>query len=427
MGDIAFLIWNITSATLTIWIIHRYLQVFFIPKKCNVLTIVTNFSFFLHQLEIGYHNIEPIIVLIFNICLVWLIALSGYHKTKKSKLLYTVLLYAIWMILEIAVYFFLKIIQIKDVEFTILGSVISKFLAIIMIGIIKHKFFDPYFKSVPVIELIKLQFIPVCSIFISHIIFINGNNQVDTLIVYSLLVFINIMIFEIYQKLSDSILVHREKVAFEQQISLLTKNTEDKQRTMDSFYEESHNLKNQFIVIQEYLKQHRLKEVEELLNQIICQSNISTENVVYSGNDIVDAIINSKYNIAQEMGIHINLSIFLPDKLCVQQCELGLIVGNLLDNALEATAKCNPNGKIIYVAMMVKKEELVIVVKNPYINKLLKSKTGNLLSTKNGVHHGYGISSIKKVIEKYQGEMLIETDNGVFEVTIVLNNKSPKQ
>ena len=72
--------------------------------------------------------------------------------------------------------------------------------------------------------------------------------------------------------------------------------------------------------------------------------------------------------------------------------------------------------------MGIKKEACVIVIKNPYENKVQKDNTGMLISTKKEKHkHGYGIKSIMKIADKYQGEALVEEKDDIFSLIIVLN------
>lgn len=108
----------------------------------------------------------------------------------------------------------------------------------------------------------------------------------------------------------------------------------------------------------------------------------------------------------------------------IDQCDLGIVVGNALDNAIEATEKSNFDTKKIEIIMGVKKESLVIVVKNPFEGSLRKDKDGNLLSTKDEFYkHGYGINSIIKVAEKYNGDVIIEEEERKFIIMITMNLK----
>ena len=134
---------------------------------------------------------------------------------------------------------------------------------------------------------------------------------------------------------------------------------------------------------------------------------------------MIDALLNTKYSIAKENGIQFLLKIFIPEELPVNQCDLGVVLGNALDNAIEATEKCNEN---IEIAMGIKKQSLVLVIKNPYEGSLKQDKSGKLISTKNDFRrHGYGISSIQKVADKYGGDVIIGTQDGKFVLTVMMN------
>lgn len=61
-------------------------------------------------------------------------------------------------------------------------------------------------------------------------------------------------------------------------------------------------------------------------------------------------------------------------------------------------------------------------IKNPYEGSLKQDKSGKLISTKNDFRrHGYGISSIQKVADKYGGDVIIETQDGKFVLTVMMN------
>ena len=134
--------------------------------------------------------------------------------------------------------------------------------------------------------------------------------------------------------------------------------------------------------------------------------------------------LEEKYYNMEEKGIDFAIKIYIPEELPIDQCDLGIVVGNALDNAIEATEKSNFDTKKIEIIMGVKKESLVIVVKNPFEGSLRKDKDGNLLSTKDEFYkHGYGINSIIKVAEKYNGDVIIEEEERKFIIMITMNLK----
>ncbi len=136
----------------------------------------------------------------------------------------------------------------------------------------------------------------------------------------------------------------------------------------------------------------------------------------------MDALINFKYAAAKEQGIGFELKIFIPETLPIDQCDLGVVLGNALDNAVTAAAQCQNHERKVRITIGVKKGSLVILIKNPYEQELKRNKTGGFLSTKSdSAGHGYGVGSIQKVAEKYNGEVLIETENQVFSIMIILS------
>lgn len=98
------------------------------------------------------------------------------------------------------------------------------------------------------------------------------------------------------------------------------------------------------------------------------------------------------------------------------------MLGNALDNAIEATEKCESFEKKIEIIMGIKKESLVMVIRNPFDNVLKTDKSGNLLTTKTDSSlHGYGVNSIIRVAEKYHGDVVIEDEEGQFVLTVTMN------
>ena len=96
------------------------------------------------------------------------------------------------------------------------------------------------------------------------------------------------------------------------------------------------------------------------------------------------------------------------------------VIGNLLDNALEAVKAVSSEERIIELNLKRQQGMLFISCKNPYKGEI-KTENGRLITSKNDKkNHGIGISSIEQVCQKYQGTMEIQTDNEVFHVLVLL-------
>ena len=143
------------------------------------------------------------------------------------------------------------------------------------------------------------------------------------------------------------------------------------------------------------------------------------ESEVYSdtGNVALDSIINYKLKDARVDGVQVDLKIFAPAVIGIDTPDVVVIVGNLLANAMDAVEKVAD--KFINVQIVYQKENLLIKVENSF-DGVVK---GDFETRKSGDGHGYGLKSVRKSVEKYDGKMDIETASGVFLVKVLLYGK----
>lgn len=220
-----------------------------------------------------------------------------------------------------------------------------------------------------------LFIIPIGSIYIAaETFFIMNlkNNLVTAMMIFSILLVFNIIIFEIYSKLVQFFTFEQEKTVYTQQLDIISRNTEEQKKIMEKFHEEKHNLVNELIILKHNTESGEYENVLINLNHII-NAYETKENISCTGNEVIDAIINFKYAIAKEKGIRFVLKIFVPEEMPINQCDIGIVIGNAIDNAIEATSECISSEKIIQIIMGSKKEAFVMIVKNPfeYIIKMI--------------------------------------------------------
>lgn len=271
---------------------------------------------------------------------------------------------------------------------------------------------------------ILLLFIPAGSIFVMYNQFQMISQEVNfvfSFISFGILLLINILVFEIYLKLIQLFRQENEQTAYIRQLDFIANQINEQSRFTEEFHRERHDLANQLVVIRECVESGERENAVESLNRII-KSDDNGYSISRSGNAVVDAVINFKYAAARECGIRFVLRIFIPEKLPVDQCDLGIVLGNALDNAIEAAGVCPEEDRRIEIRMGVKKDALILVVKNPYAHDLKHSEAGELLSTKkDSQRHGYGLKSIQRTAERYSGEVLIDEKNRVFCLTVIMN------
>jgi sensor histidine kinase regulating citrate/malate metabolism len=144
------------------------------------------------------------------------------------------------------------------------------------------------------------------------------------------------------------------------------------------------------------------------------------DNVVRTGNVMADAMLNSKLSLAAEKNIKITVKAALPKKFKISETELCVIVGNMLDNSIEACMNLkNQNSRYINIDIGIHKSMLYINVVNSADENV--KKIGNrFISTKDSPSHGFGLLSIDRIVTKYDGFINRQNEAGVFTTEIMI-------
>jgi len=140
-----------------------------------------------------------------------------------------------------------------------------------------------------------------------------------------------------------------------------------------------------------------------------------------SGNAEVDGILNYKIHEAKKQKIEVDLNLHIPEKLNIQPFDLVAVLGNLLDNAIEATSKLEEDKKI-KVSIELERNVLYVSVTNPFRGELLYKDNKLKTTHKDEENHGLGLNSVQKSIEKYNGTINIRHTDKIFCVDVLLYN-----
>lgn len=217
-------------------------------------------------------------------------------------------------------------------------------------------------------------------------------------------------------KLADSYEKQKNIELVEMQNRMLSKSLEDTERAFDLWRESIHNYKNNIITLAQLTEQGKTAEVKEYLKDEIQQLGIKM-NYAMTGNKVIDAVLATKKNSAEHKGINFYANGNIPDKCVIDDINFTNIIGNLLDNAIEAAEKVE-NGNVSIV-IKPQKKFIIIKVKNSYDG----NKNNELQTTKKDKeYHGIGLKSIKRIVEKYQGEFELEFKEKEVEATALLLN-----
>lgn len=180
-----------------------------------------------------------------------------------------------------------------------------------------------------------------------------------------------------------------------------------------------HDYHSHLQTIKAHLALNQLDEVQQYLLDL--EKDLSrVDSYVKSGNLMADAILNGKISIAESKNINVICKAELPEEIIITDIDMCVILGNLLDNAIEACLKIEEDKRFIriYIAMM--KNQLYISIQNS-AKEELDFNERNYISTKRG-EHGLGMKRVKILIDKYNGYLNLQNEPGIFasEVTVPL-------
>lgn len=178
-----------------------------------------------------------------------------------------------------------------------------------------------------------------------------------------------------------------------------------------------HDFKNHLQTMQAYLEMGQIKRLENYLHELTEDYN-QVDISLKTGNAMLDAILNSKLSILKAKEIRVDATASVPELLPVSDVDLSVMIGNLLDNSLEACLKLPPQDRFVRVYIAKVKENLYLYVMNSADGSYRKG-LGRYLSTK-AADHGYGLRRIDKVIRKYNGRCNRQDEGNVFATEILL-------
>lgn len=397
-----------------LWVILRYYNR--LLEKLKQKTIVTYCTYFLFlcfftiliKYELKYCNLVSIAM--------WSgIFLTNYKGEKKNKLVFMVLLLGIagfsQMILYIisysnahAVYSFF----IPHFTFFVFAEIVTRYQTI------RDKTIDIKILilmiSIPIISLITM---PCIVIICAKIKEASLQQEMAMLIpVAVLILYMNIVVFYLYDMISSSFEVKKQKEEYEQQLEWQKTYYDSLAENQDTIRKIKHDMQNSLQVISKLITEGKIVEVSDYLKDLIFEQS-QVDCLVTTGNEAIDTVLNIKFSRASYYNIEVNKDINIPSSLPITYQESIRIFGNLLDNAINALKEQEEIKKTIKWFMFYKANALILQVSNQYMGKPVKYSKDSFL-------HGLGLEIVKTTVEAYNGTFSIEDDGKNFTVNIIL-------
>ena len=182
-----------------------------------------------------------------------------------------------------------------------------------------------------------------------------------------------------------------------------------------------HNTINHVSALRKLISQSKNEEALQYLARVEDEITVDEAAIFHTGNLIVDGILNAKLSAIQQDQITIEQQINIPDRLAIEPFDLSVIIGNLMDNAIEAIRQLPIEQRQIKLQLTYDSSVLYLFVSNP-CGKELEIHNGLITSTKaDHDNHGLGLKSVYRSVQRYPGSLAqIETEEGWFHADIIL-------
>lgn len=327
------------------------------------------------------------------------------------------------MLLIIKVFINLPIAEaLQDIKSTYIMFICKLLTELLFEWILKKRTKKPFIQYSYLSEVSLIIFLNLVLLLTTIFIFRYKKSMVQDLDFIILFVFVTVVIITTYAIFIIIQLEKKSKQQMEtklklQQYELEMQQKDDIINVSDKLRKLRHDMNNHFSIIKAFLVSKKYVDLEEYINSIYEDVEIANE-LVLTSNKALSIIINIKKNIAKSKNIEFS-SMLLQSDLNMLDKDMCTLIGNLLDNAIEAAVS---SGGKKYIQLMIQKTEegIVISCENSFSLKPILSKGKFVTRKDNSYLHGFGVMNITDIVSKYNGDVNFDYDDEYFHVRILI-------
>lgn len=242
-------------------------------------------------------------------------------------------------------------------------------------------------------------------------------DQIGSWIILSLVLLFAVMFFRMKQQHEMELEIARLK---QDQVEILERDYQALRQTYADNAKLYHDLHNHIEAIYQCLTQGAIKEATQYCEDLRTPVR-EISQTVWTGDKAIDYLISSKMALAEQEHIKTKVNIEYPHNTNIRSVDLTTILGNLLDNALEAAETAPELLRFLHLTVRRINAMLIIKVENGY-GEAPTQKNGNLLTSKmDKASHGWGLKSVQTAAERYDGAINTEYADGIFKTVVTLS------
>ena len=247
------------------------------------------------------------------------------------------------------------------------------------------------------------------------------NNIIPPMFIYSCLIgvflYLSFIIFSFFRENLNT-KIENEKISEQYELNnVKLQSLLEKEQYYEELQKYKHDIKNNLLTLLYLYENKEYLTAKEYLEKLV--GRIENTNTCYQVSEhlIINAIVNDK--IRKNCHIKFNVNCKCSKNIFIEDLDLNILLSNLLDNAVEYLNTHDINNKFIDIKIIEHKSIFIISIKNP-TNQSFQYNNDMKTTKKDKINHGYGLSIIKNVVNKYDGNIDFESENNIFHVNILL-------
>lgn len=418
---------KILTVSADAYILFDYFDAFYQRKWEGIKFLAGVFSYMLIMMLSSYIGI-PYINLIIATAVVLFCALVFYKGSVRSRILSTFVYITFIIICDMIVVFSINLLvpatvqelhadEAHNIPFLIYAKILT---FVIFRGVVQMKKSSQ--SKLLKKDFFALIFVSLISLYIVLTLFLGDSIKHDSKAIINFFICIglfisNIVIFRLFLKSSKYAQIEMEQSLILQNIETSKKRYSEVITIQNQIKNMWHDINNHIACVKGMIGSNEgeaakyIDEIEKKVGDYVSQ--------ITFGNSVIDTILYIKTAKAKELGIDINMTLDM-DKNIINPVDLCTIFSNALDNAIEACEEVEEGKRFVRLKAVQNEGILYIKIIN---SSLDRKKNGDSYRTtkKDKKRHGIGLKSIQSAVDTYSGSMQIEHNNGVFELSILLN------
>ncbi len=394
-------------------IVHRFVKVLFKEQRVSLITEKFTYVVFYILVTLSDLYIKTLWLSSFVLLAGFVVLTLAYQEEIFTRIRKITTLISYSVIAELLVLFLMRSVMLRAsgiIDPIFIASYVANRLVFFCIVLYYEKF--THYKNgeqTPLELWFVIFIIPFGSIILILILYYSNISSSSIYYGTVFVLFLNVFAFYLYDRQNELHKQNLDRELYKTQNAAYLKQMQLMQDSIKSVRSIKHDIKNHMIVISALNKTEKRVELSDYVKDLT--KSIEPREFVTTGNNTVNSILNYKIELIEQLGHIVELDLALPLDKEINAFDISTIIGNILDNAVEAVQHLDVSSKIKF-SMRYEKGTLIVRCINPFIAGYHKQKRGDT--------RGLGLNNIQQIVNKYDGIITIDTEGNLFDIIVML-------